>query len=130
VSSNLRTVRLRLARLLVVTLAVGIASRVVHLGARLWDKSVGDALYAVAIYLVVALIVPRWKPRRVAILAFAICLAVELFQLTGIPIALAREHPWVRWILGGAFGWHDVAWYAVGVAAIALIAQRYVWRRG
>src|SRR5688572_3594102 len=41
--------RLLLGGLLLITLALGIFTRKLHLGFMLWDKSAGDALYAVAV---------------------------------------------------------------------------------
>src|SRR6476619_7108003 len=103
--------RLRCLLWLAVTVAIGIASRRLRLGVPLWDKSVGDVLYAVMIALLVAFVRPSAAPRVRTAIAFGICLAIELFQITGIPIALAAKRPWVHWILGGSFAWHDVACY-------------------
>src|SRR5512138_2535650 len=100
--------RVRLALLLVATLALGIVSRKVRLGWTPWDKSLGDALYAVCVYLAIALVQPRMNRRVLAMVAFLVCFAIEMFQKTGIPLALERKHPWVHWILGSAFGWEDV----------------------
>ena len=47
----------------------------------------GDALYAAAVYATVVLIAPRLRPVAVAAIAAGWCIAVELFQLTGIPLA-------------------------------------------
>jgi hypothetical protein len=108
----------RLVLALAGAVALGVLSRTCPLGWPLYDKSLGDALYAVAAYLVLALLLPR-KPRGlVAALALALCLAVESFQATGIPACYAHLAP-VRWLLGTTFSWHDVACYVVGVAVIA-----------
>src|SRR5262249_2746684 len=117
---------LRLFVALVLTLALGVMSRVRPVGWWVYDKSLGDALYAVAAYLALALLTRR-RPAVVAPLAFAACLAVEFFQATGIPARLQHIGP-VRWLLGTTFAWHDVVCYAVGVALIAT-ADRFVLRR-
>jgi hypothetical protein len=116
--------RPRTTLLLAITLVLGIASRRMPLGVSLWDKSLGDALYAVAVYLVFALAVPSAPPSALALAAFAFSFAVELFQLTGIPATLGQEHGWLGWFLGTTFAWHDVACYAIGVLAIAALARR------
>lgn len=116
--------RPRLALALLATIVLGIVSRKAHLGFAAWDKWVGDALYAVAFYLVIALLFPRIRPLTLALVTFGICFAIELFQLTGIPLALAARWPLVAWFLGRAFGWEDVISYAVGVAAIGTLAPR------
>jgi hypothetical protein len=107
--------RVRLALLLLGTLALGIVTRRVPLGFSLWDKSAGDVLYAVAVTFGIAFVLPGARSRTVALLALIFCFGIELFQLTGIPVALARTKPWVHWILGSTFAWHDLACYAIGV---------------
>ena len=48
----------------------------------------------------------------------AVCLCIECFKLTGLPEQYARVAA-VRWLLGTSFTWHNLACYAVGVAAFA-----------
>ncbi len=85
----------------------------------MWDKSLGDVLYTVAMVFAMALVAPRAKPGVLAAMAFAVSFAIELFQLTGIPLAIAESPRWgvARWVLGTQFAWHDVACYAVGAVA-------------
>jgi hypothetical protein len=109
-----RAVTLALALLAVVGL--GILSRRSPIGLHLYDKSLGDALYAIAVYLTLAVLLPRQPPRRVALWAIGCCLVVEAVQLTGIP-ARHAAHPLVRWLIGTRFAWEDIACYLVGVAA-------------
>jgi hypothetical protein len=110
---------IRLLVALFATVALGLASRLCPLGWPLYDKSVGDVLYAVAAYLALALLLSRWPSRTVSALALAWCLAVESFQATGVPARLAHI-PGVRWVLGTTFSWQVVC-YVLGVAfALAL----------
>lgn len=78
-----------------------------------------DALYAVLVYLLVALSFPRWRPWWPAMIAFGCSAAVEFFQLTGIPAELAGRVPLVSLVLGERFGWLDIAAYAVGATVAA-----------
>jgi hypothetical protein len=110
----------RLLLALVVVVTLGLLSRLWPIGWSLHDKSLGDILYAVAAYLVLALIVNRWRPFWVAPVALLLCLAVESFQATGIP-ARYEHITVVRWILGTTFSWHDVGCYVVGVAVITVL---------
>jgi hypothetical protein len=102
------------------TVALGLASRLRPLGWPLYDHSLGDALYAVAAYLAVSLLRPRWAPHRVAAVSLAVCLALEAFQATGIPARYA-DRLVVRWLIGTTFSWHDVLCYVAGVLGIALL---------
>jgi hypothetical protein len=104
-------------------IALGLVSRRVHLGVPLWDKSLGDVLYTVMVYFAVALARPDLGPRRLGAFALGISLAVEAFQLTGIPARLPRLF---HLALGTTFAWHDVACYIVGAVAITSIDA---WRR-
>ncbi len=109
-----------MARLLLalgLTVALGLLSRLRPLGWALWDKSLGDVLYAVAAYLALALLLSRRRPVVVAPLAVAACLAVEGMQATGLPARYADAGV-VRCLLGTTFAWHDVGCYLVGVTAI------------
>lgn len=105
---------------------LGIVSRRLPLGWSWWDKSLGDALYAVAVYLVLGIALPTGPPRKLGAAAALFCAAIELFQLTGIPAAHA-EFPAVRWLLGTRFSAHDLACYFVGILAIGALDM--LWRR-
>lgn len=108
--------RVHAAAAIVATVALGLASRRLHLGVFVWDKSLGDALYAVMLYFVFALARPSLAPRTLGALAFGASFAIELFQLTGVPLRL----PWLlQRVLGVEFAWHDVACYAVGATCVA-----------
>ena len=65
---------------------------------------------------------PRTRARVTAALSIAICLGVELFQLTGIP---ARGPRLARVALGDTFAWHDVACYLVGGVLVALVVEAH-----
>jgi hypothetical protein len=110
--------RLRYLLALALTVALGLLSRLFPLGWSPWDKSLGDVLYAVAAYLALSLLAPRWRVTWRAALALGWCLAVEALQTTGVPARYAHLLA-VRWLIGTAFAWHDVACYAVGVAFVA-----------
>jgi hypothetical protein len=105
---------------LAVTIALGLLSRLHPIGWPLYDKSLGDVLYAVAAYLGLSLVLFRQSPALVSPLALAWCLGVEFFQATGIPAQYAAN-PLVRWLIGTTFAWHDIACYVIGVAVITLI---------
>jgi hypothetical protein len=110
----------RLLLTLAVVITIGLLSRLRPIGWPLYDKSLGDILYAVAVYLVLALLLYRWRPSWVALLALALCLAIESFQATGIPARYAHVAA-VRWLLGTSFAWHDVGCYFLGVAVITVV---------
>lgn len=77
-----------------------------------------DALYAVLLYLAVTVAAPRLLPVQVGIIAGGLCVAIELFQLTGIPATLSDSVVF-RLTLGTSFAAIDLVAYVVGVAAVA-----------
>jgi hypothetical protein len=91
--------RLRCAAALAAVIVLGIVSRTVPTGWSLYDKSLGDVLYAVAAYLALALLLPRAPSGLIAALGAAACLAVEFLQLSEINARLLQV-PVLRWFLG------------------------------
>lgn len=79
----------------------------------------GDALYAVAAYTGLVLLLPRARRIPLALAAAGWCIAVELLQLTGLPVALAERVPPVALVLGTGFDPRDLAVYVLAVAAAA-----------
>lgn len=112
--------RLVALALLMLTVAAGLAVHTLAPDGALSDIA-GDALYAVAAYLAVVILLPRQPKLAVALIAAAWCLAVELFQLTGVPLALGAEFPPVMLVLGTVFDGRDVVVYPVTVLIVALI---------
>src|SRR5215218_1167207 len=109
---------LRLLLALAVTVFLGLASRLHPMGWLLYDRVLGEVLYAVAAYLVLAMLLVRRPPWLIAGVAFGCCLAVELFKLTGIPAEY--QHVFlVRWFLGMTFAWVNLGYYFIGVVLTA-----------
>jgi len=81
----------------------------------------GDALWALAAFLGIGLLFPRWSTARVAATALLFALLVELSQLYHAPwIAGLRQNALGGLILGFGFLWSDLACYAVGIACGAV----------
>lgn len=108
-------------------IALGLLSRALPLGWVLWDKYLGDALYAAMVYLI-----GKWiwdlPPHKLAIASIVVMTAIEAFQLTGIPLncALSPSLPLriLGRLLGTGFSWFDLAAYAVGIAVIWILDSR------
>ncbi len=110
---------LRLLPALAATVVLGLASRLYPLGWFLYDRVLGEVLYAVAAYLVLAMLLVRKPPLLIAVIAFVCCLAVELFKLTGIPAEY--QHMFlVRWFLGMTFSVVNLGYYFIGAVLIAV----------
>lgn len=121
---HLRTLTL----LILATILLGILSRLVTTGFVLWDKYLGDALYAILVYLLISLV--RWQSLgRKAVVALLIMVAIESFQLTGIPRQLSTQPQWLPRLLaialGTHFAWFDLVAYAVGILAAYWLDQHH-----
>jgi len=104
----------------VALLALVVAGLAVHalLPDSVGSDVAGDALYAAAVYAGVVLIAPRLHPAAVAAIAAGWCIAVELFQLTGIPLRAGDLFPPAMLVLGTVFDPRDLLVYPVGVGAV------------
>lgn len=83
----------------------------------------GDAVYAAFVYALVVVVAPRARPVPAAATAFALCVLVELAQLTGLPARIVDAVPAARYVLGTTFAAVDLLAYAAGVAAAALVRR-------
>ena len=66
--------------LLFAIIVIGVLSRVAQTGIRIFDKYLGDALYAAMVYVILRL---SGRIARVAVWAAVAMTAIELFQLNG-----------------------------------------------
>ncbi len=97
----------------------GISLRKIPLGLPLiFTKIGGDALWALAVYLVFALLTPRRSLRDVGIAAALFCAGIEFSQRNHAAWleGLRRTLPG-RLILGSVFAWADFGYYALGIGA-------------
>ena len=104
-------------------IAVGILSRVVHTGLTIFDKYLGDALYAAMVYGILRLLL---RPAAAsAVCAMIVMTGIESFQLTMIPAhMLASEHLMLRVcarLIGVEFSFRDLLAYGVGIGCIYLV---------
>lgn len=111
--------RIVLAALALATVGIGLA---VHglLDGTIGDVA-GDALYAVLVYLLAALLLPRARRLWPALVAVAVCTGVELLQLTGLPHAWASAFPPIGLVLGSGFDPRDLAVYAIAAVAASVV---------
>ena len=110
-------------------IAVGILSRVVHTGLTVFDKYLGDALYAAMVYVVLRLLS---RSKAVVAWAGAVMIAIELFQLTLVPARmLASGHAIWRIcarLLGTQFSFLDLLAYGVGIGCLYLFDSSHAER--
>lgn len=81
----------------------------------------GDALYAAMVYALLVLLLPRWSPWAVALGAATWGVAVELFQLTGLPERWGAAFAPVMLVLGTVFDPRDIVIAIVTAGACAAV---------
>ena len=112
--------RLIAAGLAVATVFVGLAVRFALRRGTASDVA-GDGLYAILIYLIVVFLAPRARAAVAAVVAGSLCVAIELFQLTGLPVAWSATFPPIALVLGTGFDARDIVVYFVAVAGAAFL---------
>jgi hypothetical protein len=103
--------------------ALGLASRrYPNAFPLLFARYGGDALWAGMVFWLVALLSPARTTVRVAAVALAIAVGVEVSQLYHAPwIDAIRDTRPGGLVLGHGFLWSDLASYAVGVALAGML---------
>jgi hypothetical protein len=105
-----------LAAAALVTVLAGVGARTALAGT-VADVA-GSVLYAVLVWLLVAVLVPRARTLLVTVAAWAACAGVELAQLTGVPARAVEVWDPARWVLGTTFHAPDLIAYAVGAVLV------------
>jgi len=107
----------------------------VHLGAADTAASdiAGDALYVVAVWGGLVALFPRASSWLIGAIVVAWSVGVELFQLTGLPVAWAGEWPPIVLVFGTVFDARDLLVYAVTGLVLAVtdaaVRRAVGWRR-
>ena len=106
--------------LIVITLMSGLASRYFD-GLPTWFSShAGDALWAMLVYWLWTLILPRQAVWKIALIALSSAFLVEFSQLYQAEwINALRQNTLVALVIGRGFLWIDLLRYSVGIACAA-----------
>lgn len=111
--------RLVVAVLAALTIAAGL---IVHtIGSGIPGDIAGDALYAVLIYLIFVLLIPRSARTLPAALAIIFCTGIEFVQLTEIASRVAAAFPPAVLVLGASFDQRDLLVYAFAITGAMLL---------
>jgi hypothetical protein len=118
---------------MLLTIAIGLFSRLAPIGFPLWDKYLGDTVYALFFYLICSVLFNGSSALHKAGWTALYVTAIEVLQLTGIPLQLNRsDNPVIRLfaylVLGSTFSWWDLLAYAVGIV-IAVLLDNGLWSK-
>ncbi|WP_460782258.1 ribosomal maturation YjgA family protein [Microbacterium shaanxiense] len=124
-----RSTARRRTALVALAVAVLVAGLLVHrFGSGDIGDIAGDALYAVLVYLLFAIVLTRSARSLPAALAIIFCTAVEFLQLTELPRTWALAFPPSALVLGSGFAQRDLLVYPASVL-LAMIVDVAVSRR-
>ena len=120
ITSPKRTYRFASFISLIILSALGIFSRIFPLGNILWDKYLGDVIYAGVFYFILCFLVDRKSIQLKAFFAAIYVTIIELFQLTPFPLRLIQSSNFLvklfaYVVLGSTFSWWDLLSYAIGI---------------
>ena len=88
----------------------------------------GDALWAVMIYLFAALLLKNRKPSLITLLSLSFCYLIEISQLYHAPwIDAIRNTRLGGLVLGFGFLWTDIIAYTLGIGVMLAIESVYFW---
>ena len=110
------------------TVAAGLSTRKLRaVISPYWAGNLGDALWAVLVYLLWGILLPSARPRVVAALAATTATLVELSQLYRAPwIDAIRRTTLGGLVLGYDFVAGDLVCYYAGVA-LCLLCEAWLW---
>ena len=108
--------RFRLLCLLLLTIALGLASRHFSHVLPWWmAKNAGDVLYAVMVYWLLGLFWPRLPALRLALLSLLFCFGIEFLKFVQTPWLVAVRHSTAgRLVFGVGFHGFNLVCYALG----------------
>ena len=90
----------------------------------------GDALWAVMIYLFASLLLNGRKPSQIALLSLSFCYLIEISQLYHAPwIDAIRNTRLGGLVLGFGFLWTDIIAYTMGIGFMLAIESIYFWSK-
>jgi len=90
----------------------------------------GDALWAVMIYLFTAVLLHDRKPLQIALVGLLVCYLIEISQLYHAPwIDAVRNNRLGGLVLGFGFLWTDIIAYTMGIGVILAIESVYFWSK-
>jgi hypothetical protein len=123
--------RLRYLVATIVTIGAGLLCRMrKHWFPDVINLYLGDTLYAVMMYFVMAFLFPLKSAYFKAFTALAICFAIELSQLYHSPFVDAlRNTLFGRLVLGSGFLWSDLLAYTIGVLFAVAIDSLFLRNR-
>lgn len=88
----------------------------------------GGILYAVLLFLLVAVFSPAAPAARIGAISLGTCVVVEFLQLTDLPRIAAELVPPIRYVLGTTFVASDLLAY-LGGTLLAVVIDRIAFRR-
>lgn len=124
---NYRRNRLLYGLMIVIVIALGLLSRkMAYAIPQFLNAYLGDALWALMIFIGFGFIFRYMKTKKIALMAIAFCYLIEISQLYHAPwIDSIRKTTLGGLVLGYGFLWSDLLAYAIGIAAGVILEVLY-----
>ncbi len=115
-TNTLKNLRLKYFFAFIIVIALGLLSRSSFIPKLIYPY-LGDALYAVMIFYLVAFLFPQKGLKFYFLSSICICFAIEFSQLYQADwINHLRKHKLIALVLGSGFLWSDLMAYIVGAS--------------
>lgn len=93
-------------------------------------ENLGDALWVVLVYLLIAFVWRQYLSRWIALAALMVSVAVECSQLCHAPwIEAIRKTTLGGLVIGWGFAWGDLVAYAIGILGCGLLERHFGKKR-
>lgn len=119
--------RLLYGLMIIIVITLGLLSRkMAYAIPEILNAYLGDALWALMIFIGFGFIFRYMKTKKIALMAIAFCYLIEISQLYHAPwIDSIRKTTLGGLVLGYGFLWSDLIAYAIGIAAGMILEVIY-----
>lgn len=119
--------RLLYGLMIIIVITLGLLSRkMAYAIPEILNAYLGDALWALMIFIGFGFIFRYMKTKKIALMAIAFCYLIEISQLYHAPwIGSIRKTTLGGLVLGYGFLWSDLIAYAIGIAAGMILEVIY-----
>jgi len=114
--------------MIVTVIIMGLASRkMVNILPNLFNIYLGDALWALMIFIVFGFIFREIQTKTIALIGISFCYLIELSQLYHANwIDNIRQTTFGALVLGSVFSWNDLLAYAIGIG-VGVVIEVLLW---
>ncbi|MEF9967528.1 MAG: DUF2809 domain-containing protein [Longicatena sp.] len=109
--------------LLMFVIFLGLYSRTSYPQPFIFHKYGGDVLYAMMVYIGIAICFPSWNIKKIGFFSIIFCFLIEGSQCLNLNWLVYARTTWLRYLIGQGFIWSDLLCYCVGVMSMVILEK-------